>query len=370
MPRPATHSTLILILALCATTPLAAQDLGSSPPPRPAPESDPYPPDPRVIRQGGDTLADAVPVELPYAGSGTTCGYTDDHDEVCPFQGSIAPDVVYRLDPAMDMTVDIDLCGSTYDTKVYVYDADLELLGCNDDFYFDEPCGQYVSFLQSVPLAGGEPAYVVVDGHGDQCGEYQIAMTAGQPCNLTVPAHAMLEGEPPLQAQYQDCHNNGCNGSCQQGGEFVHTWQALPGDPHGELWFVGQSGWFPHDDTGHRDTDWFEIIIGSDGMVWVEADAEHLLHVTELGPLDCDQVAVQQSILVGPCAPQILTVTGQPGDVVWLWAAASNFGPPAHLDPDGDGVAGFAYQLLFHGLQRDPVAVQRRSFSQVRDLFR
>ena len=63
--------------------------------------------DPAVIRQGGDTIMDAVPLAIPTVDlAGTTVGYTDDYDEVCPMSpfmraGYTAqdPTVVEALDP-------------------------------------------------------------------------------------------------------------------------------------------------------------------------------------------------------------------------------------------------------------------------------
>jgi hypothetical protein len=77
--------------------------------------------------------------------SGTTVGYTDDYDEVCPFHNSTSPDVVYLLEPEQDMVIDIDMFGSTYDTKIYVYDDAMNLVACNDDFYPD-----YVSKIEGL----------------------------------------------------------------------------------------------------------------------------------------------------------------------------------------------------------------------------
>ncbi|MBD3232619.1 MAG: hypothetical protein GF315_02735, partial [candidate division Zixibacteria bacterium] len=58
-------------------------------------------PDQGVILQGGDTVNDATPIgAVPYSNTGTTSGYTNDYDEVCPFTGSTSPDVVYSFVPS------------------------------------------------------------------------------------------------------------------------------------------------------------------------------------------------------------------------------------------------------------------------------
>ena len=53
---------------------------------------------------------------------GNTCGFYHDYDEVCPFSGSLSPDVVYAYTPGGNEEITISLCDSYYDTKVYVYE--------------------------------------------------------------------------------------------------------------------------------------------------------------------------------------------------------------------------------------------------------
>ena len=72
-------------------------------------------------RQGGEDMASAVPIdEMPFNDTGNTSDNLDDYDEICPYGGSISPDVVYSYTPLNDEVLTIDLCGSSYDTKVYV----------------------------------------------------------------------------------------------------------------------------------------------------------------------------------------------------------------------------------------------------------
>ncbi|MCK4915351.1 MAG: hypothetical protein KAS89_04225, partial [Candidatus Eisenbacteria sp.] len=50
-------------------------------------------------RVEGDTIEDPFVIDdLPFLGSGDTCPFAHDYDEVCPYTGSAAPDVVYRYD--------------------------------------------------------------------------------------------------------------------------------------------------------------------------------------------------------------------------------------------------------------------------------
>ncbi len=126
----------LLVVALLERRAGRGYDLGNRAPEKPASHHSAPPPDQDVIRQGGDTIADAVPITVPTIDlAGTTVGYNDDYDEVCPYTQSTSPDVVYKFAPDRDVVVDIDMFGSTYDTKIYVYCANLDLVACNDDFY-------------------------------------------------------------------------------------------------------------------------------------------------------------------------------------------------------------------------------------------
>ena len=149
------------------------------------------------MRQGGDTMEDATVIEeLPYTNTGTTVGYTHDYDEVCPEDAnsveSAASDVVYSLTPATDIIIDVDLCGSTYDTKVYVYNS-LGLMpmttdgesACDDDHYGSAGCDDinaWTSFISNVMLTGGETYYIIVDGWSDaDAGDYVLTVTPYNP---------------------------------------------------------------------------------------------------------------------------------------------------------------------------------------------
>ena len=101
-------------------------------------------------------------------------GRVDDYDEVCPYAGAVAPDVVYKYVATSTVSVDIDLCFSSYDTKLYVYDAGLNLVACNDDFYFGAPCVTYSSKLENVAFNAGGTYYIIVDGYGNASGAYVL----------------------------------------------------------------------------------------------------------------------------------------------------------------------------------------------------
>ncbi len=175
----------------------------------------------------------------------------------------------------------IDLCGSSYDTKLYVYDADLNLVACNDDAYFGSPCGVYVSALENVALQEGTTYFIVIDGYGSAHGEYLLSVEEFVPCVLEWPAGGFAEGEPPLVDDYVDTWNGGCN--TPPGYPF----QELMGDAAGNLILCGVSGWYMFNGNNYRDTDWFHIYAGPSGAVEITADAEQPTYFLEFAPHDC-----------------------------------------------------------------------------------
>ncbi|UCE66765.1 MAG: hypothetical protein JSU85_01775 [Candidatus Zixiibacteriota bacterium] len=129
-------------------------------------------PDPDIILQGGDTVDDAyVITSIPFIDSGTTTGYTNDYDAVCPYSGSSSPDVVYLYSADEDTLIDISLCvGSSYDTKIYVYENTVgNIIACNDD-----GCPDYLSKLDTVRTNSGNDYFIIVDGYGGQSGNYVL----------------------------------------------------------------------------------------------------------------------------------------------------------------------------------------------------
>ncbi|MBD3221421.1 hypothetical protein GF314_09270, partial [bacterium] len=315
---------LVFAMMLALVGSAMAVDLGNQAPVKPEVT---YPQNiPSDMRQGGDTILDAVEVTLPVVdGSGTTVGYNDDYDEVCPYTQSTSPDVVYTTTPAADVSVDIDLLGSTYDTKLYVYDEDLNLVACNDDFYPD-----YVSKLEQVALMGGVQYFVIIDGYGGDAGDYVINITEFEPCIIDCPAGAELEGEPPLEVGYEDFHNGGCN-----------TEGATPFGTISSMDFCGVSGWYlAADGSNFRDTDWYEIVVPDAGFVEIFGDAEQPTYMFELGPQDCNNVAVIQQAIIGPCTENSMVIPGTPGDIVWFWV-----GPTTFEAPDGSDVYEYNYVL-------------------------
>ncbi len=342
-------SVVILVTCLAVASCAWAVDLGNRAPAKPADTTTAPPADPDVVRQGGDTVETATPVTIPYSGTGTTTGYSDDYSHDCPY-GNTSPDVVYTFIADQNMTVDIDLCGSLYDTAVFVYDADWNYIACNDDFYGGEPCGIYVSKIEEIPVAAGIQYNVFVEGYGSDYGDYVIQITEHEPCTVGCPAGAELEGEPPLVDDYVDMHNGGCNTDLDN----------PPFQPLAAEVFCGTSGFYLSGDSEFRDTDWFITAIPSSGSLEIVGDAEEACYMLELGPQDCNAVGVIQNVVIGPCSEATMVINGNPGDPVWFWV-----GPTTFSSPWGSPYE-FDYVLTTN---LDPVATEAHSWTAVKGLF-
>ena len=133
---------------------------------------------------------------LPFSAEGTTVGFEDDYDEVCPYSNSASPDVVYMF-TSSGATYDFSLCTNTaYDSKIYILDATGNVvitdattygIACNDDACstpsFTSP---YVSELPGINLDAGL-YYVVVDGYGSNDGTYTLDINLSAQQNYQEP---------------------------------------------------------------------------------------------------------------------------------------------------------------------------------------
>jgi hypothetical protein len=307
-------------------------------------------------REGGEDIGTAVVIPgIPFSDTGATCDNLDNYDEVCPYTGSTSPDVVYAFTPAADNILDIDLCGSLYDTKVYVYEnAAGNVVGCNDDFYFDEVCGVYVSRIEMQNVTAGNTYYIVVDGYGGDCGNYTLEVRGAEICDLVCPAGGVDEGEPDLVDYYVDAHNGGCNST-------PYVFQVLEATAEPDcVTLCGESGWYWAGNS-FRDTDWFEVTaIGS--SISVEVDAEYAVNFFVLNT-DCQNIDLLYQLSgVGPCAPQSLVFPTAPGDVYWLWVGPNVFSGP-------DSPFEFDYLLNVCGIF-GTVPAETSTWGGVKDLYR
>jgi hypothetical protein len=205
---------------------------------------------------GGDVCATATPLTVPGSSSGNTCDNVNDYDAVCPYTGSTSGDEVYVIS-GVTAQITIDLCNSAYDTKVYVYEGSCPgtLVACNDDFCNDPSGNPFRSQVSCVTLTGGT-YYVVVDGYGGDCGDYNIVTSFSTGCpEVCVPENcpsgALLEGEPVCFDGYIDTYDAGCNSTPPS---FVNV-------PLGSA-VCGTGGDYIALGLSYRDTDWYQVDLG------------------------------------------------------------------------------------------------------------
>ncbi|NNM25211.1 MAG: LamG domain-containing protein [Phycisphaerales bacterium] len=138
--------------------------------------------------QGGEDASTATDIPgMPFLDTGTTVGFADDTDEVCPFTGSTSPDVWYRYIPEASGRIDLTLCNSDYDTKVYIYDNEFNLIACNDDACSDAAGNPFRSRLDLVELTGGVKYFIVIDGWEGDAGDYTLEMDDSDFCETLPP---------------------------------------------------------------------------------------------------------------------------------------------------------------------------------------
>ena len=269
-------------------------------------------------REGGDDIAfPFVLADLPVVVTGNTCAYLNDYDVTCPYPESTAPDVVYAYTALSDLVVNVSLCASSYDTKVYIYEnVEGDVVCCNDD----ADCGAtgYQSFMENVFLYAGNTYYFVVDGYNEDCGDYVLDIEVVSTCDVEAPPGAIVEGEPLCGAGYVDAFNGGCNAD-------PPVFYPVP--PSGStINIFGTSGTF---DDFSRDTDWYQIYISVTNTITFSARAEFPVLIFFLDadlPLGCDDPGlVIGSATASPCETATLTETVGPG-LYWLWVGPSVFG--------------------------------------------
>ncbi len=130
------------------------------------------------VAGGGDTIEDPFFVTgVPFDDSGSTVDFTDDYDEVCPYSGSTSPDVVYMWN-AQPGNYHVDICDSDYDTKIYVYDENMTVLGCVDDSC-NAPDGSPFRSDLNLEIVESSTVYIIIDGYGGAAGNYNMSIDEG-----------------------------------------------------------------------------------------------------------------------------------------------------------------------------------------------
>ncbi len=309
-------------------------------------------------RVEGDTIEECWTIAaLPFTDANTTCGFSDDYDEVCPYYGSTAPDVVYAYEPPADMCVSISLCNSYYDTKVYVYEdvvGNVPLDGCNDDnFDCVDPPVNYTSWIDEVALSAGHRYYIVVDGYLEECGDYVLEVEEVEctpPCDVV--CTGIPEGEPTCYDGYEDHYNGGCNST-------PHCYSYALTSPDG-VTHCGEGGVFDYNGSTYRDTDWYLMAVWSDTAsfsITVEAEFGVLF-----GFVDglCDNPAFYSYTTADECTPTTLTEC-------LPWGYYAIFVSTSSWDPAYE--CGSEYSLTIDGYSPF-VPVEALSWGRVKALYR
>jgi hypothetical protein len=265
-------------------------------------------------QEGGEDCASATAIaSLPYSATGYTCDNNDDYDEVCPYSGSTSPDVVYSYTPSTNEAIDIDLYGSSYDTKVYVYDGTCDnayLVACNDDYYSD-----YTSAIFGLGLTGGHTYYIVVDGYGGACGDYLLNVSIYVPCDVVCPPGGIVDGEPICYDGYVDNYNGGCNSS-----PFVFE-TINCGDT-----ICGTSG--VYDAGGYREMDWFRLDLANAATLTWSAVAEFpvALWIIDAGSENCSDYTVLNFNYTYTLCETLSISAVVPAGVYWFIIAPPDWG--------------------------------------------
>lgn len=145
----------------------------------------------------GDDCDNALPLQAPaFCLDGCTAGYTDQYNEACPFEATGGADRVYRLDPLVTDTVNLDMCTSQFDTKIYIYEGACGSMNSETAIYCnDDACGVngWRSRLENVVLEAGQTYFLIIDGYGamDQ-GDFTLCFESDCPGDLDNDGHVQL----------------------------------------------------------------------------------------------------------------------------------------------------------------------------------
>ena len=346
------HFALVTALLLCCTTSVAfAGDayLGSRRPEAPPKSEGSARVMPNVILGGGgDTIADPIVIPaLPYGNSGSTCGFANNYTSPCASSNS--PDVVYAFRPLADVCVDIDLCGATYDTQVFVYQNNTStIVACQDD---SPDCGLQ-THIQNLPLSAGNIYYIVVEGYAANCGDYELVVTECPPPPVCAkcPANSVPEGEPVCSDGYVDTYDAGCNST-------PPTVKRLECEP--TITVCGTYGTF--DGNTFRDTDWYEFTVTDPTTINVSVSGHGLTG---------SAVAIIDNV----CPPNILCGNFTGGDECETFTCSAAVGPGTYrvfVASFFDGTpCGSEYTLTISDLTCPPVPANNTSWGKVKNIYR
>ncbi len=300
-------------------------------------------------REGGESYADAIVISaLPFSDTGATCDNVDDFVPSCGYAAG-APDVVYAYTPAADGAVNVDLCGTLFDTVMEIHDGMGVVYACNDDF-----CN-WQSGFESLSLVAGHTYYIIVDGYSTACGDYTFNMSAAVECVLECPQGGFAEGEPDCYTGYIDNYNGGCN-------TYPYIFQTICPRPGETLVQCGKSGTYLSSlGSSYRDTDWF-LAYGLGGTSVVQCQAEFPLQLILFYQIDpnCYNYGYNYTT-ASRCVWATLSYSYAPQTPFWIWVGASVFnGVPCGSD----------YYFEVTNTWCQGVPTESENWGEIKNLFR
>ncbi len=169
-------------------------------------------------------------------------------------------------------------------------------------------------------------------------------------CVLDCPGGVAVEGEPPLETDYVDYTNGGCN-------SIPPVFQRLDPSPTTDL-HCGIAGFYENQGGCLRDTDWYELVLDEAREVTVCAAAEFPLQMLFLHPApDCSNFTYGESVNAPVCEERCITEVLDPG-VHWLFIATQFV---SYVPPDS------RYVFSVDGYT---TAVENRSWGLIKSLYR
>jgi hypothetical protein len=132
---------------------------------------------PCPISPQGDNCTDPfiIPESFPFSEIGNTC----DFNNFCDITGTDNSDVIYQLDITSTIDLEVSLCNSAFDTKLAIFQGDC-CTGSDTEWQYNDDNSDHCSpSNRSYIMANFTPGtyFIVVDGFGSNCGDYQLDIT-------------------------------------------------------------------------------------------------------------------------------------------------------------------------------------------------